>query len=90
MHQAYRSLKTFIRWLRATQALNHNPLADVSIRMPATLPRVPTEDKLRAVMNCCPQTPAGARNRALVHRPAMVMKIDLGRRRVCWRRMCDA
>ncbi len=66
VHQAYRTLKTFTRWLLATGALRGNPLAGVSIRTPSTLPEVPTEDELRAVLECCPPTLVGARNRALI------------------------
>ncbi len=66
VHQAYRSLKTFMRWLQATGAVVRNPLAGLSIRTPSTLPQVPTEDELRAVLGCCPPTLVGARNRALI------------------------
>ena len=66
IHQAYRTAKTFFRWLLATGALDRNPLAGVGIKTPATLPQVSTEDELQAVLECCPPTFAGARNRALI------------------------
>ncbi len=66
VHQAYRSLKTFIRWLEATGALGRNPLAGLSIRMPASLPRVPTDEELRVVLECCLATLVGARNCAMI------------------------
>jgi len=66
VHQAYRTLKTFFRWLVATGALARTPLVGVTMRTPSTLPQVPTEDELRAVLDCCPPTLVGARNRALV------------------------
>jgi site-specific recombinase XerC len=50
VHQAYRTLKTFTRWLQAAGALRGNPLAGVSIRTPNTLPQVPTDDELRPVL----------------------------------------
>ncbi len=66
VHQAYRSLKTFTRWLQATGALGRNPLSGLSIRTPATLPQVPTEDEFRAILTCCLSTLEGTRNRALI------------------------
>jgi integrase/recombinase XerC len=66
LHQAYRTLKTFIRWLRATGTLDRDPLAGMSIKTPATLPRVPTEDELRVVLAACPDTFVGLCDRALV------------------------
>jgi site-specific recombinase XerD len=66
VHQAYRTLKTFTRWLEATDALGRNPLAGLSIRTPTTLPQVPTKEELRAALACCPGTFEGTRNRALI------------------------
>ncbi len=66
LHQAYRSLKTFTRWLVATGALDRTPLAGLTIRTPHTLPQVPTEDELRAALASCPATLVGARTRALI------------------------
>ncbi len=47
-HQAYRTLKTFVRWCVETGLLAENPLRGFSMRTPKTLPQVPTEDELRA------------------------------------------
>jgi site-specific recombinase XerD len=66
VHQAYRSLKPFCRWCTATGALGRNPLAGFSIRTPKTLPQVPSEDELRAILGCCGDRLEGRRNRALV------------------------
>jgi len=66
IHQPYRTAKTFFRWLLATGSLDRNPLAGVSIKTPATLPQVSTEDELQAVLECCAPTVVGARNRALI------------------------
>jgi len=66
VHQAYRTLKTFCRWLVAIGALARNPMAGVTMRTPSTLPQVPTEDELRAVLDCCPRTLIGARNHAMI------------------------
>jgi site-specific recombinase XerC len=56
VHQAFRTLKTFSRWLVATGALDRNPLAGVSMRTPNTLPQVPSEDEFRSVLALCPAT----------------------------------
>jgi site-specific recombinase XerD len=65
-HQAYRTFKTFFRWCVDTEVLPENPLRGFSMRTPKTLPEVPTEDELRAVLAACPDTPEGVRNRALI------------------------
>jgi integrase/recombinase XerD len=66
IHQAYRTLKTFCRWCIASGTMAANPLAGLRIRTPKTLPQVPTEDELRAVLACCGETFEGRRNRALI------------------------
>jgi len=49
-HQAYRTIKTFLRWCLETGELPDNPLRGLTMRTPKTLPDVPTEDELRAVL----------------------------------------
>src|SRR3990170_385970 len=66
LHQAYRTVKTFLRWGAAIGALPPNLMAGFTMRTPKTLPQVPTEDEIRAVLKQCPQTLAGRRNRCLV------------------------
>ena len=41
-------------------------MAGLTIRTPTTLPQVPTEEELRAVLECCPGTLVGVRNRAMI------------------------
>jgi site-specific recombinase XerD len=65
-HQAYRTLKTFFRWCVEVGTLTETPLRGFTMRTPKTLPDVPTEDELRAVLAACPETLEGIRNRALV------------------------
>jgi len=65
-HQAYRTLKTFFRWCVETGALTETPLRGFTMRTPKTLPDVPTEDELRAVLAACPETLEGVRNRAIL------------------------
>jgi len=65
-HQAYRTIKTFLRWAVETGVLQEDPLRGFTMRTPKTLPDVPTEDELRAVVAACPDTLEGIRNRALI------------------------
>ena len=65
-HQAYRTLKTFFRWCVETDVLPDSPLRGFTMRTPKTLPDVPTEDELRAVIAACPDTLEGFRNRTLL------------------------
>jgi len=65
-HQAYRTLKTFFRWCVTTGTLIENPLRGFTMRTPKTLPDVPTEDELRAVLAACLETLEGIRNRSLL------------------------
>lgn len=65
-HQAYRTLKTFLRWAVEVGAVAENPLRGFHIRTPKTLPQVPTEEELRACLQQCRATFAGRRNRVLI------------------------
>jgi site-specific recombinase XerD len=65
-HQAYRTLRTFVRWAAEVGVLAENPLRGFIMRTPNTLPDVPTEDELRAVLGACAETLEGVRNRALI------------------------
>ena len=65
-HQAYRTLRTFFRWCVETALLADTPLRGFTMRTPKTLPDVPTDDELRAVLAACPDTLEGIRNRALL------------------------
>ena len=65
-HQAYRTLKTFFRWCVEVGTLADTPLRGFTMRTPKTLPDVPTDDELRAVLAVCPETLEGVRNRALL------------------------
>jgi site-specific recombinase XerD len=65
-HQAYRTLKTFFRWCIETGLLHEDPLRGFTMRTPKTLPNVPTEEELRAVLAACPDTLEGTRNRTLM------------------------
>ena len=64
-HQAYRTLRAFFRWGVDTSVITEDPLRGLKMRTPKTLPDVPTEDELRAVLTACSQTLEGIRNRAL-------------------------
>ncbi len=65
-HQAFRTLRTFFRWCVETGAHADNPLRGFVMRTPKTLPTVPTDDELRAVLTVCTGTRGSVRNRALI------------------------
>jgi site-specific recombinase XerD len=58
-HQAFRTLRTFLRWSAETGASTEDPLRGFSMRTSKTLPQVPTEDELRALLGACPGTLEG-------------------------------
>ncbi len=65
-HQAYRTVKTFLRWCVEAGLVRENPLRGFTMRTPKTLPSVPTEDELRLVLAACPDTLEGLRNHTLL------------------------
>ncbi len=65
-HQGFRVLRTFFRWAQDAGSLPTNPLQGFRLRTPKTLPKVPTEDEVRAVLRACPDTFEGIRNKAMV------------------------
>jgi site-specific recombinase XerD len=66
VHKAYQVIRTFLRWALAVGEIETNPLVGFSIRSSKTLPQVPTEDELRAVLRLCSKTGEGYRNRAMI------------------------
>ncbi|NWG12509.1 MAG: tyrosine-type recombinase/integrase [Acidobacteria bacterium] len=66
VHQAYRSLKTFLRWTVEIGALTENPMRGFRVRTPKTLPQVPTEEEIRAALRRCGDSAVGRRNRMLI------------------------
>ena len=65
-YKAFSVLKTFFRWCVDVDTLSQNPLKGLTIRTPKTLPQVPTEEDVRAVLQRCPDTLVGRRNRTLI------------------------
>ena len=65
-HQHYRTLRTFFRWCVRTGHLAVDPMAAITMRAPKTLPRVPADDAVQALLLACSDTLEGVRNRALV------------------------
>lgn len=65
-HQHYRTLRTFFRWCVRTGHLAADPMAAITMRAPKTLPRVPADDEVQALILACSDTLEGVRNRALV------------------------
>lgn len=65
-HRHYRVLRTFCRWAVRSGRLDTDPLAGLTMRVPKTLPRVPSDEELRRLLAACTNTFAGRRNRALI------------------------
>jgi integrase/recombinase XerD len=65
-HRHYRALRTFCRWCLRTGRLAADAMATITMRCPKTLPRVPTDDDVRALLAACDNSFAGRRNRALI------------------------
>jgi site-specific recombinase XerD len=66
VHHHFRALKTFFRWCVETSLLSENPVRGITMKIPQTLPRVPEDDDVRRLMQICPPTFEGRRNRALI------------------------
>ncbi len=66
VHHCFRPLKTFFRWCVEVGLLADNPVRGITIRVPRSLPRVPEDDDVRRLLQACPPTFEGRRNRALV------------------------
>jgi site-specific recombinase XerD len=66
VHQPYRVLRTFCRWMHRTGRIPADPMAELKMRCPKTLPRVPAEDDVRRLLAACDQSFEGRRNRAMI------------------------
>jgi site-specific recombinase XerD len=66
-HRTYRTLRTFCRWCVRTGHLSADPMMGLVMRLPRTLPRVPSDDDVSALLHACdPTTPEGRRNRLII------------------------
>lgn len=65
-HRTYRTLRTFCNWCVRTNRLPADPMVDIRMCVPKVLPRVPSDDEVRALLAACPATFEGRRNRLLV------------------------
>jgi site-specific recombinase XerD len=65
-HRPYRVLRTFCHWLVRTGRLSTDPMAGLAMRVPQTLPRVPSDDDVRRLFAACPSTFEGQRNWAMI------------------------
>jgi site-specific recombinase XerD len=66
VHRAFRTLRTFCRWCVHTGRIEVDPMRDVTMRLPKTLPIVPDDEAVRRLLGTCDQTLEGRRNRAMV------------------------
>jgi site-specific recombinase XerD len=65
-HRPYRVLRTFCRWLVHTGRLSTDPMAGLTIRVPQTLPCVPSDEDVQRLFAVCPHSFEGRRNRAMI------------------------
>jgi site-specific recombinase XerD len=66
LHQHYRCLRTFFAWCVEADLLPADPMRGLSMQLPKTLPLVPEDDHVRGLLQACPDTFEGRRNRALI------------------------
>ncbi len=66
VHHCFRPLKTFFRRCVEVGLLADNPVRGITIRVPRTLPCVPEDDNVLRLLQACPPTFEGRRNRALI------------------------
>jgi integrase/recombinase XerC len=65
-HRHYRTLRTFFRWCVRIGRLSADPMANLTMRVPKLLPRVPADDAVRRLLAACDASFEGRRNRALI------------------------
>ncbi len=66
VHQSFRVLRTFCKWCVRTGRLSADPMDGMMMRIPKTLPRVPEDEDVQRLLEACPNTFEGRRNRALI------------------------
>jgi site-specific recombinase XerD len=66
VHQHYRTLKTFFAWCVEVGLMPEDPMRTLKMKLPKTLPRVPDDEAVRRLLDACPHTFEGSRNKALI------------------------
>jgi len=66
VHKHFRTLRTFCRWCERTGRSQADPMLGLTMRLPKTLPRVPSDEDVRALLQACAKTLEGLRNRTLI------------------------
>jgi site-specific recombinase XerD len=66
VHQHFRTLRAFFCWCLETNLTAETPMRGLKMQMPKTLPRVPDDEAVGALLAACPHTFEGRRNKALV------------------------
>jgi site-specific recombinase XerD len=66
VHKHFRTLRTFWRWCVRTCRSQSDPMQGSAMKVPKTLPRVPSDEDVRALLGACAKTLEGLRNRALI------------------------
>jgi site-specific recombinase XerD len=65
-HLHFSKLRAFFGWCVESGLLAENPMRGLTMRAPKTLPRVPEDEAVRRLLQACPETFEGRRNKALV------------------------
>ncbi len=60
------AISVFLEWCFSNGTISRNPLRDFHIRLPKTLPTVPTDDEVKSLVAACGRDPLGLRNKALI------------------------
>lgn len=67
LQRGVRALAVFFKWCVSTGALANDPMRGVPrIRLPRTLPKVPSDSEVRAALSACDKDALGLRNKALI------------------------
>ena len=66
VHLHFSKLRAFFGWCVESGILPENPMRGLSMKSPKTLPRVPEDEAVRRLLQACPDTYEGRRNKALV------------------------
>ncbi len=65
-HLHFSKLRAFFGWCVETGLLQEHPLRGLTMKLPKTLPWVPEDETIRKLLQACPETYEGRRNKALV------------------------
>ncbi len=65
-HLHFSKLRAFFHWCVESNLMAESPMRGLTTKAPKTLPRVPEDEAVHQLLQACPDTYEGRRNRALV------------------------